>query len=632
MYKYIILISVCACIALSAQAQTDIRQIQSNPDYICAEGFGETFEEADNMALRILSSQIWTFISSRTTDNGSERLINGKLEVEEERSMFLNSFTSNTIPNARMIILSEEPDCKIFRYVHKQDIDEMENAKSERILDLVETGKKAEAKLQIDDALRNYYWAFMLAKSHTKSVSAELGGKRCECFAELPQKIKSVISDIKAELLDCEESNGIYTLRTAFTYNGHNIASLQFKYYNGQGFVGPLSVKDGIGELELVNLPQNNKLTLRYEYKFQEEAENLDSELRAAFETIKPSKLIDASARCDIPVKVNPQKGTIKADGTNMISAEISKENKIATEKIRVPNKKIEFTKARNETTYLTALKSVENAIAKSTPSLAKEFFTEEGYAMFETLLTKTGKITLSGQQQYQFIVAGEQILGRSCNVKIKFKNGKAFMEKIVFRFNPINHKIQSIALGLTQKAEDDIFNANTPWGEISRYTILQFMEDYQTAFALKRLDYLEQIFSDKAIIITGAVLNSTSESRFKDVAIKFGNNKNVRYTQHTKKQYLAKLKSHFRNREYIHLTFEDNTTGIVNTNGMLPDGAAFAIQIRQFYSSPSYSDRGYLTLFLNMQGKHPIIEVRLWQPEEDVISYNDFLKEFYIK
>lgn len=33
------------------------------------------------------------------------------------------------------------------------------------------------------------------------------------------------------------------------------------------------------------------------------------------------------------------------------------------------------------------------------------------------------------------------------------------------------------------------------------------------------------------------------------------------------------------------------------------------------------------------MQGKQPRIEVRLWQPEEDVVvSYEEFLKKFYVK
>lgn len=44
-------------------------------------------------------------------------------------------------------------------------------------------------------------------------------------------------------------------------------------------------------------------------------------------------------------------------------------------------------------------------------------------------------------------------------------------------------------------------------WEEDSRICLIRFLEDYQTAYALKRLDYIESIFSDDAWIITGTVL-----------------------------------------------------------------------------------------------------------------------------
>ena len=393
-----------------------------------------------------------------------------------------------------------------------------------------------------------------------------------------------------------------------------------------------MTIRDGIGEFDLVSLPQDNKIALRYEYRFANEAKHLNDELNAVITGIKAYSI---DSRAEIPVKVNIKKGEIKAlkaDITTESRHHAENSNNIAPETIKI-RRRIQENTIDNPQKYMETLLLVEKAIAKSSPDIARNCFTDDGYKMFRTLLTETGRVTLSGEQEYTFVEAGNQVLARSCNIKIRFNNGRSYMEKIVFRFNPLNHKIQSIALRLTKKAEDDIFNANSPWGEISRYTILQFMEDYQTAFALKRLDYISSIFSDSALIITGAVLKHTTEGMFKDGReISFGKNKNVRYLNQTKQQYLKKLKTHFDSREYIHLTFEDNETGIVNTNGILREDAAFAIQIRQFYDSPQYSDRGYLTLFLNMQGKHPLIEVRLWQPEQDVISYEDFKKEFYIK
>ncbi len=231
-------------------------------------------------------------------------------------------------------------------------------------------------------------------------------------------------------------------------------------------------------------------------------------------------------------------------------------------------------------------------------------------------------------KQNYEFIQANGQVLARFCKVKIKFRNGKSFMENLVFRFNEESKKIQSVALALSKKAEEDIFNAASSWTEISRFTILQFMEDYQTAYSLKRLDYLEKIFSDEAIIITGTVLKTASSNQVEGMPIDFGNT-DVRFTRQNKQQYLSNLRRHFNEREYIHLTFEDNQTKVINAP-RIPRGTAFAIQINQLYNSPIYSDRGYLTLILDASKELPVIHVRLWQPEKsNMLTLDEFMNKF---
>lgn len=620
-------IIACACTLINVHAQVDIEAIKNDPNYIYGRGEGRTTKLADEDALRQISSQIWTFVSNNIERSRKKEINNDQQDIQELSEVFLKSFTANTIPNAKRIELSSEPEAVVFRYVHRDDIARMQQKKGEAILDHIETGKKAEQQLQIDDALRNYYWALLLAKYHTEPVYAEFNGERGSAVPELLRKINSVILGLKATLEGCEEIDGRYIARMRFTYAGHDVASLQLKYNDGQSMIGPLKVRDGIGELDLIRLPDNGKLMLQYSYNFEEEAQHLSADLGAVYAISDDLPIINT--RVDVPVKINAKKGTMQAE-----KKKATKEEKpeMESEEISVPKKLITLNETAAVDKYIPAMQSVESAIKAQNPSLAKAFFTEEGYEMFETLLKNTGKITMVGKPEYKFIEANNQILGRYCPIKMKLPNGKTFMEKLVFRFNPISHKIQSIAFALTQKAEADIFDSAAPWGEISRYTILQFMEDYQTAFALKRIDFIEQLFSDNAIIITGSVLQQSPEKgAFDGVSVKLTNNQKVRYRQFTKEQYIKNLRRLLKD-HYVHLGFEDNTTGLVNTNGILPRDAAFAIQIRQLYTcSNGYADRGYLTLFLNMKGKQPLIEVRLWQPEDDVMPYEEFLKQFRV-
>ncbi len=635
MGKYLILFFIL--IGATANAQNpEAERIRRNPDYIFAEGEGMFLEDADKEALRLLSSQIWTFVVSETTSSANTRIEGGRIAEESEQlAAFDKSFTASTIPNARMLIIAEEPECRVLRYVSKSDVEAMLNAKSERIIDLVNAAKRAEQQLQIDDALRNYYWALMLAKSHTRPVYVDIGGHKVDCRSELFDKIKQVIGSITENVEMCETVDGLTKVTLRFRYGGNDVASLQFRYDAAPGErVGPIAVKNGVAEIDVRQLPDDGKLLIQYEYRFAKEAANLDKELEAVFASTTHPKGIDSRSFVNLTDMLagrdkKKRKEEKKKEDKPAVPIAETAEVSFTPEPYRQRDIR-EFTPATNTAVLAAAMTKIEEAINAKSPALARDCFSDDGYVFFTTLLQKTGTVSLVGKQEYEFVDAGSQILARHCKTRIKFRDGRQFMENIVFRFNPATYKIESLAFGLTKVAEECILNARSSWSEVSAFTILRFMEDYQTAYALKRLDFIKNLFSEHAIIITGSVLSPTKGHIENSVV--FGNDENVKYQQYTRDEYIRKLERLFKYNEYYHLTFEDNVTGIVNTNGMLPVGSAFAIQIRQIYNSPNYSDRGYLTLFLNMQNEDPIIEVRLWQPERDVISYNDFIKKFNIQ
>ncbi len=614
-------------------AQADVEKIKNDPNYVWGEGYGADFDEADEDALAAMSRSIWTVIVRDAEDVSNMTETDGNVSEEIKSKIFSQSFTMNTIPNSRSIIVKTEPEYCVFRYVSKKDIDDMKAQKVKHIQDYVATGKRAESRLQVDDALRCYYWALMLAQASMDPVMIDTDEGKVDARTYLPTKVKSVISNIKAELVECSELNGRYPAKMKFTYGGHDVSSLQV-YYNDEGgnpHCGPVVVRDGVGEFELVQLPVKKKIRLSYEYRFKDEASNLDKELEAAFQTRGGVPQMRVNSLVEVPVKVS--KGNMEGKGEASVAVEKeANEQLMAPEAVRVKKRDSVHTVA-DDAVYAQVMADIENAIKQKNPALAKQHFDEnfQGYDMFETLLTKSGTVTLVGKQEYEFVQTNDLVLARFCRVKMKHRNGKTFMENIVFRFLPSNGKIESLAMALTKKADDDIFAQANHWPEVSKYTIQRFMEDYQTAYALKRLDYIESIFSDDAIIVHGSVLTKTNkmyqenEFKFKDAKIT-----DVKYTRQTKDEFLKRLARQFKDREYIHLTFEDNTTSTINTQGVLKFGSAFSIQIKQIYTSPVYSDRGYLSLVLNMRGKTPVIEVRFWQPESDnMITTEEFLQAF---
>lgn len=615
--KYII---GCVCmfgIVLNTHAQS-IEEIKNSKAYKYGEGTGESMEEAEQQALARMSRSI------------SVSIYDEKSEVDDGNSIvqkgILKAITSSRLRNVQTKVLSEEPKAHVFCYVHMSEVDKMFAQREERIKSLVAAGRQAEKRLQVDEAIRNYYWALVLAKTMPHEVSIELYEDKGSCMALLPPKIKSIFSLITIKTEDVQQDDGHTLGHLRFLYGGRNAATLQFSYFDGQVNMGPVVVRDGMAEIDLQPNTPTDHVKLRFETRFKNEAENLDPELRAAFE-IKPLPIFpEANRSISLSgVKTKQEKGRRHKKDAEATAAVVSDAPAGSAVEVKpepvIDRERIEMQAVDNVNDYMPSINKIEAAIRSGRANDAKDSFTPAGLEMFGTLLEKTGKVTLVGKSNYEFINANHQVIARFCKIKITFKNGRTFMENLVMRFNTQSKKVESIALALTKKAEDDIFNAAAKWPEVSRYTILNFMEDYQTAYALKRRDYLNQIFSENALIITGTVLTPTTPKvphPSEGTPILLGDNKKIQYTKLTKQQFLKRLESHFSSREYIHLRFEDNTTHSINTQGQFKKGEVFGVQIKQIYDSPSYSDKGFLTLMLNMSGAYPSIEVRLWQPLED--------------
>lgn len=168
--------------------------------------------------------------------------------------------------------------------------------------------------------------------------------------------------------------------------------------------------------------------------------------------------------------------------------------------------------------------------------------------------------------------------------------------------------KINELAFGLNKPAVDDIIH-QTAWGDTARMVLVNFLESYKTAYALKRLDYIRSIFSDDALIITGSVLKASG------LGERAPRDKNlVKFTRHSKEEYMKKLEYIFDQNEFVNLRFADNQ---IRKSGI--GGEVYGIQIRQDYFSSNYGDTGYLFLMVDLnEPKKPVIHVRTWQPEKD--------------
>lgn len=612
LFKRALTLTILAIFTMYSHAQS-IDEIKKNSNYIWGEGNGTTMSDAEGEALRQMSVQISVSVYNSSYDEESND--------NSVQKAVLQSVSSAKFTNVQMRVLEEEPNAKVFCFMSRSEVKKMFEKRANHIVNMVDAGKTAEGRMMIDEALRNYYWALVLAKTTPEPVEIEFNDKKGEATSLLPIKIKSVLAMINASVDEIQDGKNLIL---GFTYNGKPVSSLNFKYNDGQSIVGPIVARDGIGEASMASIPADGKLHLTYELRFRNEVDPTDSDIAGAFNA---GILPNINSSVAIAIKNNSKK---KAAAPVLASAEI-----LAAQPTN-DKRSIAMQNADNTDDLQKAVLAVEAAISSNNPKSAFNYFTPEGYTLFANFMAKNGKVTLVGKaQSHNFIIADGYIIGRATNIKRQFRNGKAFMEKLVYRFNPESRKIESVAFALTQRAENDIMNAAASWPEVSRWAILNFMEDYQTAFALKRTDYINSIFSDDALIITGTILKKldNAERAFdRSKSLDLGGPKDIAYSQLSKTEYIDRLRKIFSTREYVHLQFEDNVTRMIDLpaiNG-INKGAAFGIEIKQRYESTGYSDDGYLTMVFDTRGKLPIIHVRLWQPDKNnMMSLQEFISRF---
>lgn len=189
--------------------------------------------------------------------------------------------------------------------------------------------------------------------------------------------------------------------------------------------------------------------------------------------------------------------------------------------------------------------------------------------------------------------------------------------EEAVVEFTP-EGRLRDIRIALPIHRYNKLMDQGDGVVDINRRRhILAFVEQFRTAYNSKDLDFIEQVFSDEALIIVGKVVESSGE--------KSPYEQQVRYLRQSKSEYIGRLRSVFARNEWIDISFEELTLIRHPRHDYL-----YGVSLQQQYSSATYSDEGYLFLLIDFQNEErPLIHVRTWQPfyetpEQDVFSIGE--------
>ena len=582
----------CMALMPALMMAQNLNEIKNSGKYLWGEGVAESYQDADRQALRHLVENISVNVESSFTNVIGNVNSEGKTDSKMAMQAVMKTYSQATLTNTKVLTISQEPDAHVIRYVEVEDVAKIFEARKQKAEDFINLAQKAEERLKIDDVLRYYYWSYCLVTSLPDTMQPQTSDHAL-LRTWIPDRINEVFKEVKVRKYKVEDE--FVTLYV--TYKDKPVASLDYTYFDGRGYTNIYSANDGLGSMEMQPGVSTNNLKIKCEYEYLGEAQ-IDKEIAAVVEVMKGRNFrnayINVGGDNQTIAEIQPvalAALTAKETETVMPLSVVSKEETTSMEDIM--GKVLEAVKAKN-------YKSVE------------QYFTPEGKEMFHKLLNY-GNARILEEPQLTYIRKGDETICRSIPMSFSFKNNtRKFVESVCFTFNAEN-KINCVAFGLGEEAVADILK-HTDYSENARVVLTQFLENYKTAFALKRIDYIESIFDDNALIITGTVVKRT-DYKSQEERTRYLDNPIIKYNRFDKNTYINHLRRTFASNEFINIRFANND--VVKAGGEY--GEVYGIQIKQDYYSTNYGDTGYLFLCVDLNDpENPIIKVRTWQPDRD--------------
>ena len=185
---------------------------------------------------------------------------------------------------------------------------------------------------------------------------------------------------------------------------------------------------------------------------------------------------------------------------------------------------------------------------------------------------------------------------------------------------------VESFYLSISMNLYMNVINANLELTDLRRrQMILDYVEQFRTAYNQKDINFLNQVYSDDALIITGKVI---TQRRMQND--RMATSQKIQYNKQSKQQYINNLRGIFQRNSYIKVTFDEIE---VMRHPVNPN--FYGVTLLQGWTSGKYHDDGYLFLLWDFTDENaPQIHVRTWQPDkiggkplpkDEVFSLSDF-------
>lgn len=612
-----VIISVISVLTFISSAQNFkayeqfCQSIRSQDDvYYFGSGIGSTKDIAKNMALQELSENIFIVIGGTTETDVKNKVKDQDATTEVTTKAKIYSYSRAYVEGLSKKYIEKDGEYHWFVYVEKSEIDEQNKERIATIIQYMVSAVNDEQNGNVGMALRTAYQAHSLLNclsSRPEEVYIKnQNGEDKPATIFIPEFIQSILNNIKAKITG-RVPNGLpgqYLIE--FTYKGKPVSNIKCKYYDSEFTDKTLeattcneAVIDGLaGYIE-------NKVELAIVYKDESKYADGGDVYDFSNEEYANKIMVDFPKEVknsqpkseDVSIKSETEKDSLlTVSQANMEEYD----NVIETVVDYIKNSR----NYRDKTSKYNHYKKI------------RDKFSESGFSEFMKLIGYGTPTLMQNDLKLTYLNVNGEIYCRSVRMNFKFRNNESFTEDIVFKFNA-EGKISGLSMALGETAvQRSIDGGGVRWSGIEneKQVLINFLEDYRTAYALKDTAYLKSIFSPNALIIIGKKIQVYKGSD--GVCLP---EYRVETQRMTTKEYLARLDRIFANPyNFINIRFSDyvvrRAEGIDNAEKEI-----YAVQIKQDYFSSIYDDTGYLFLYVDLTDpSKPVVHIRAWQEDID--------------
>lgn len=572
-------------------------QILQSSDYYCGVGVSLDSREAKDLALKELTEQIAVTITSSFEHKVKESSQN---LVEDVKSI-MSTHSRASLKNVQTLTKQlETGEISVFCYIRKSEVEKIFTARKKLIATISAKADKNESQANLAFALKLNYYALLLVNS-LPDETIEYDG--VNYTTKLPQKINHIIQNLNYRFKSQEIVSDKERLITFdILYKDKPVSLIDFSFWDGanqvlvRGRDGKASFHLFGGSVYFESLKLNTKIAYYENRKEYNVVNDLwDIVQKPVFNTIKDVKLELDSEHAE------QQKEHIQATG----DTRDSRWNIQLTTKDSVP--------CLDNISKST--QSLLDMLTQKDPRSLKEIYGSDPF-----LLQKLVNYMKHNNAEFPEPTVDAQINKTVTGFELRKLQmihnyptlNKQTTEYVVLDFNEHGQLID-INLSITENLYNTFVEQSKFAGDWSRrQQIIKFVEKYRTAYQTRDINMVSHLFTEEALIIIGREIKRKKLSEDAISYQKFYNQPDIEYLRLTKDQYIKRQEQVFKKQSDIFLDFSE--FDIVKKNNAQD---VYGVEMRQSYSSTTYSDEGYLFLLIDFSGHDPLIYVRAWQPNE---------------